>query len=227
LYSLQRLKQVRLEALLEIFDALPLDPYLGEEYRYRCFSRFRLAGGELVQLPPEPFIQRSEHNPLLGGVSREYAELDADLTPAEDFRSILRDFLGQCESLPDETELGVHQIRVVSERGRVGRPTPEGIHADGFDYVGIFCVGRCDVSGGETYLYESKDGPPVYRTLLEPGDLLVFNDRGLYHYTSPILAPDTRRGTRDVFILTAWTSPKLTPARVRPTRRQLNRHHRR
>jgi len=207
LYSLQKLEQVRLEALHEFFDALPLDPYLAEQYRYRCFSRFRLAGGELARLPHEPFIQRREHNPLLGEVSREYVELDAGLTSAEDFRRILGDFLGRCESLPDGTEVGVHQIRVVSERALVGHPTPEGVHADGFDYVGIFCVGRRDVSGGETYLYESRDGPPVYRTLLEPGDLLVFDDRGLYHYTSPILAPDLRRGTRDVFILTARTSP--------------------
>jgi hypothetical protein len=207
LYSLQRLEQVKLDALHEFFDALPPDPYLAEEYRYRRFSRFRLAGGELVRLPHEPFMQKREHNPLLGEVSREYVELDAGLTSAEDFRRIVRDFVGQCEALPDGTEVGVHQIRVVSERALAGLPTPEGIHADGFDYVGIFCVDRSGVSGGETYLYEEKDGPPVYRTLLEPGDLLVFNDRGLYHYTSPILTPDARRGRRDVFILTAWMSP--------------------
>lgn len=206
MYSLQKLSQVRLGALHGFFDTLPLDPYLEEKYRFRRFSRLRLVCGELVPLPHTPFVQRREHNSLLGEVIREYAELDDYLTAVADFREIIRDFLEQCAPLPDGSEVGIHQIRVISERDLVGRPAPEGVHVDGFDYVGIFCVARHNISGGETCLYEAKEGEPVYRALLEPGDLLVFDDRSLYHYTTPIFASAPQQGRRDVFILTAWVN---------------------
>lgn len=207
MYTLRQLSRVRLEALHRFFDALPLDPYLEEKYRYRRFSRLRLVRGELVRLPHVPFVQRREHNPLLGEVVREYAELDDDLTSAEDFRRIVRGFLDQCAPLADGAEVGIHQIRIISERDLVGRPAPEGVHLDGFDYTGIFCVARRGIHGGETYLYESKEGEPIYRALLEPGDLLVFNDRSLYHYTTPVFTSEPRQGRRDVFILTAEMRP--------------------
>lgn len=158
--------------------------------------------GDLVQLPHQSFVQKSEYNVLLGDVERDYLELDSDLTATESFKNIVRRFLDGCRFLPDGSEIGVHQIRIISERDHVGRPSPEGVHIDGFDFVGIFCVERRDIKGGETYLYESKDGEPVYRTMLEPGDLLVFDDRQMYHYTAPIFT-DSLQGWRDVFILTA------------------------
>jgi hypothetical protein len=43
--------------------------------------------------------------------------------------------------------------------------------------------------------------------MIEPGTLLVFDDRRLYHYTSPIFTSDSRQGRRDVFILTAGARP--------------------
>jgi hypothetical protein len=201
-YNLQRVARVELESLNKFFDTLPLDPYLKQKYRYRRFSRFRIVRDDLVHLPHQPFVQTSEYNVLLGGVVREYLELDADLTSTESFKRIVRHFVDDCRSLPDGSEVGVHQIRIISQRDLVGRPSPEGVHIDGFDFVGIFCVDRRDINGGETYLYESKDGEPVYRTMLEPGDMLVFDDRQMYHYTAPIFT-DSEQGWRDVFILTA------------------------
>ncbi len=45
------------------------------------------------------------------------------------------------------TEMGIHQIRVVASKDEQGEPAPEGIHKDGFDYVGIFCINRDGISG--------------------------------------------------------------------------------
>lgn len=203
MYSLQKLEHVNLDVLQLFFDELPLDPYLEDRYRYRRFSSFQVSSEHLVQLPHQYFLQKKEYNRLLGDIRREYLELDDRLTAAEDFRKLTHDFLSAYRSLPEGTEMGIHQIRIVSSDTMPGYPAPEGIHVDGFDLVGIFCVDRCDITGGETYLYESRDGEPVYCTTLEPGDLLVFDDRKLLHYTSPIQTSSTACGKRDVFIFTA------------------------
>ncbi len=203
MYSLQKLEHVNLDALRLFFDELPLDPYVGDKYRYRRFSSFQVSSEQLVQLPQQYFLQKKEYNKLLGDIRREYLPLDDKLTTAEDFRKLIHDFLSAYKNLPERTEMGIHQIRVVSSDMRPGYPAPEGIHIDGFDLVGIFCVDRSEITGGETYLYESRDGEPIYCTTLEPGDLLVFNDRKLLHYTSPIQTSSTACGKRDVFIFTA------------------------
>lgn len=203
MYSLQKLEHINLEVLQRFFDELPLDPYLEEKYRYRRFSRFQVSSEQLVQLPHQYFLQHKEYNTLLGDIRREYFELDDRLAVAEDFRILTQEFLSAYRSLPEGTEMGIHQIRIVSSDTMPGYPAPEGIHVDGFDLVGIFCVDRSDITGGETYLYESRDDEPVYCTTLEPGDLLVFDDRKLLHYTSPIKTFSTACGKRDVFIFTA------------------------
>jgi hypothetical protein len=191
-----------LDVLRGFFDNLPLDPYLAEPYRSRRFSQFRVAPERLELLGHRFFVQAKEYNRLLGDVRRYYAELDEELTAVEDFRRIVFDFVETCHIPTREADVDVHQIKVISAV-RPGCPAPEGVHRDGFDYIGICCVSRDNIDGGETTLYEPGGSEPIYRKTLEPGELLVVNDRRLLHYTSPIEAADARGGARSVFILTA------------------------
>ena len=61
---------------------------------------------------------------------------------------------------------------------------------DGFQLVGIFCVARQGIAGGETSLMRSAmvDGTaPLWGPrVLPPGAAVVCNDRAVFHYTSPI-----------------------------------------
>ena len=37
----------------------------------------------------------------------------------------------------DEFTIGVHQIRIIANDDDMGKPAPEGIHRDGFDFVAV------------------------------------------------------------------------------------------
>ena len=97
----------------------------------------------------------------------------------------------------------MHQIRTTCSATNFGNPAPEGIHRDGTDLIAIFSIGRNNVQGGETHLYRSKKESPVFNKTLNPGELLLLNDREFFHYTTPVKPlNDETDGTRDVFVLT-------------------------
>jgi hypothetical protein len=81
-----------------------------------------------------------------------------------------------------------------------------GIHRDGRRVLGIFCVNRRGIGGGVTELHRTRDGAgePLVRTVLEPGQALVCNDRlgGVFHYTNKVWAAQPPEpGVRDVLVL--------------------------
>lgn len=202
-----RLELRSLDSLRGFFDNLPPDPYLAEPYRSRRFSQFRVVSERLERLNHGCFVQAKEYNHLLGDIKRYYTELDEELAAVEDFSRIVFDFVRACDIPPREADVEVHQIKVVSAEQRPGCPAPEGVHRDGFDYIGICCVSRDNIVGGETTLFEPGGAEPIYRKTLEPGELLAIDDRRLLHYTSPIEADDERGGARSVFVLTASVAP--------------------
>ncbi len=208
-YALETLNSVNLDQIEPFFGDLPADPYLEGNYRFRRLSRFQLSDGSLVKLPHDYLFQSKEYNPLLGDVVREYSELDDALIKLEDFQKLVLEFFDFCNVCSATKEVGVHQIRTVASEVEIGQPAPEGIHRDGVDLVGIFCVSRQKIEGGETYLYKSKDGDPIFTKILNHGELLVFNDHQFFHFTSAIKAISPQeKGIRDVFVLTC---PGLLP----------------
>lgn len=208
-YALETLNSVNLDKIEYFFGDLPVDPYLESNYRFRRLSRFKLSGNRLIKLPHSPLFQSKEYNPLLGDIIREFSELDNGLIELEDFQKVIWEFFEFCKLCSASDEVGVHQIRTVTSVVEVGQPAPEGIHRDGVDLVGIFCVNREKIEGGETHLYKSKDSDPIFTKILNPGELLVFNDHQFFHFTSIVKAISPQdKGIRDVFVLTC---PGLLP----------------
>ena len=82
------------------------------------------------------------------------------------------------------------QRRLYDFGDRVAELSPEGPHQDGFDAVGIFSINRSNVCGGELLVFDDKDSHPFWTILLKPGDVVVFNDREVWH--------DGNRITKDV-----------------------------
>ncbi len=202
-YALERLNSVNLDKIESFFGDLPADPYLEGDYRFRRLSRFQLFEDRVVKLPHSPLFQSKEYNPLLGDVVREFSELDDGLCELEDFQKVVLEFFDFCKVCSTSNEVGIHQIRTVASAGEIGQPAPEGIHRDGVDLVGIFCVNRERIEGGETYLYKSKHSDPIFTKILNPGELLVFNDHQFFHFTSIVNAISSEeKGIRDVFVLT-------------------------
>lgn len=185
------------------FDDLPGDGYLPG--RYRRYSNFKLVNGLLQPLGRKPFVQSKDVNRLVGGILRDFPPLDQSIVANSEFQALVRAFTLSCSPADTPaTEVGVHQIRVEAQPGSPGRPAPEGAHQDGFDFVGIFCVGREGITGGETHLFVSENArDPCFTYTVNAGEMLSFNDRSLFHYTTEIVADQSGWGRRDVFIFTA------------------------
>jgi hypothetical protein len=102
-----------------------------------------------------------------------------------------------------------HQFRIDTTDG-IGRPTPEGAHRDGVDWVAVFMVNRQGIKGGETRVFEA-DGPLGERfTLSEPWSLLLLNDARMIHESTPI-QPLADSGYRDTLVVTLRENYFQTP----------------
>ena len=207
-YALETINSVDLKQITNFFDNLICDQYLEDNYRFRRLSRFKIVNDKVVQLPHNYLFQSSDYNPILGDVIREYPEIEEQLIQQKDFEKIILEFYEFCKLCSQSNEIAVHQIRTITSRSNIGEPAPEGVHQDGVDLVGIFCVNRDNIAGGITKLSQSKDGSPVLEKILNPGEFLVFTDRQFWHFTSPITAKSAGTGVRDVFVLTC---PGLLP----------------
>src|SRR3954447_15061812 len=152
------------------WDALPHDPYTsssGSGTRRRRYGRCAVLAEGIKVLPPAPFVQSDEVNPIFGGIERRFADLDPAFGSSPVLGSLIRMLCRCIPPLPDPMaylNLGIHQIRVQASADAVGLPTPEGIHQDGHRYVAQVFILRNGVDGGRSTFYE--DGVAVYQTYL-------------------------------------------------------------
>ncbi len=202
-YKLQMLSGFNASAFEPFFSNLPVDPYIQGQFRRRRFSRFNGAPENLHRLEHKYFVQSAKVNQLAGGIKRDFPELEDSLVEVEEFQTLVAAFIDFSKIDPMVTEMGIHQIRIVASKSEQGEPAPEGIHQDGFDFVGIFCIKRDGISGGETHLYRAKDQPPIFDKVLVPGEFVMVNDRELFHYASAVAPTGDTQGVRDVFVFTA------------------------
>jgi hypothetical protein len=205
LFTLRKVNSINTAGFQQFFEDLPIDPYVKGEYRSRRLSRFRVSGDKLVKLPHGYLLQSKDYNPLLGGIKREFAELDNALIELEIFNNLIFAFYDSCKLHP-EAEIDVHQIRTTCSPNNLGNPAPEGIHRDGSDFIGIFSAGRDNIQGGETHLYSAKKEKPVFNKVLQPGEIILVNEHQFLHFTTPIKPEIPGFGSRDVFVI---NSPSL------------------
>ncbi len=202
-YKVQLLSSFSEMVFEPFFSRLPRDPYIKGNFRRRRFSRFRGEPENLTRLDHKVFEQSARVNKLAGGVKRDFEELEAGLIEMTEFKLLVAKFVDFSKIDPVTTEVGVHQIRVVASPEEQGEPAPEGIHQDGFDFVGIFCIKRRNLYGAETHLYSDPEKPPIFAKELQPGEFVLVNDRRLFHYTSALYPQTSGEGVRDVFVMTA------------------------
>ena len=94
-----------------------------------------------------------------------------------------------------------HQFRIDTRDG-IGRPTPEGAHRDGVDFVAVLIVDRSGIRGGETRVFDAN-GPDGQRfTLAQPWSLLLLDDARVIHESTPIQPDGEGGGHRDTLVLT-------------------------
>jgi len=195
---------VELDTLRPSWDALPLDAHLrdGGRYRRRRHASFIVDGGDVRLMPQRAHWQPIEYNALHGGLERWFEPIEADVITRPPWRSVLLAFAALASRLKGEQPWYVeaHQFRIDTTDG-IGRPTPEGAHRDGVDFVAVILVGREGIKGGETRVF-AADGPEGQRfTMLEPWTTLVLDDARVIHESTPI-QPLESYGHRDTLVLT-------------------------
>ena len=193
-----------LQALAPSWDALVADRYLkdGGRYRQRRHACFVVEAGAVVQAPHRAHWQPLEYNALHGGMHRWFEPIAPDVAAAPAFEALLLGFAHCFDALRPVPRWYVeaHQFRI-DTAGGLGRPTPEGAHRDGVDFVAVFLVARSGIKGGETRVF-AADGPDGQRfTLGAPWSVLLLDDARVIHESTPI-QPLAEHGHRDTLVLT-------------------------
>ncbi len=202
--ELIRCSLAELEALQPGWNDLPLDHYLkdGGHYRRRRHSCFVVDGLDIKQVPHRAHWQSLDYNALHGGMKRLFEPITPATVDAPVWPRLLQAVGQVCATVKGRQPWYVeaHPFRIDTAHG-IGRPTPEGAHRDGVDFVAIFLVARVDIKGGESRIFEAG-GPNGKRfTLTEPWTLLLLDDTRVIHESTPIL-PTAEGGYRDTLVLT-------------------------
>ena len=195
-----------LDALHADWDALPPDEYLkdGGRYRARRHACFIADGAQLRQVPHRAHWQPVEYNALHGGMQRWFAPMQASTLADPMWQSLLRGLARLASGLrgPQRWYIEAHQFRI-DTTGGIGRPTPEGAHRDGVDLVAVALVGRHNVKGGETRVFEAGGRRGERFTMSAPWTLLLLDDARVIHESTPIQpVAENEPGWRDTLVVT-------------------------
>ncbi len=197
------------------WERLPPDAWLrdGGRYRRRRHGSFvhEPATGRLVQAAHRAHWQPVDYNALHGGIERMFEPLEPALCADQAWSRLLCALGELFESIAPAGRWFVeaHQFRIDTTDG-VGRPTPEGAHRDGVDFVAVVLVDRHQVRGGETRVFEA-DGPRGIRFVMdEPWSAVLLDDQRVIHEATPI-QPDGPDAHRDTLVLTYRRGGFLAP----------------
>jgi hypothetical protein len=202
------------DAFAASWNALELDTYMadGGRYRRRRHAVFAApAAGTIVREPDQPHYQTLDYNPLHGGIERWFAPLTREVAEGASLTTILafcRSLFGSLAPSVAAWRVEVHQFRIEARTGESARPTPEGLHRDGVDYVLVLLVDRRNIASGTTSIH-GLDGRPLGEfTLTRPFDAALVDDARVCHGVTPVEPLDSSLPAyRDVLVVTFKRTP--------------------
>jgi len=198
---LDRLDEELIKETQSSFNDLPHTGHADGEFRLRRYSVIDFCG---VPVGESTFTQSSDYNKYQGDVLREFEAIEDSVVNSKCFKKMLGLFRYAGEITMEDIE--VHQMRVtVPKSMSVAELSPEGPHQDGYDAVGIFSINRRNLYGGELLVFDDKDAHPFWTMVLKPGEVVVFNDREVWHDGNSITrdVEGIDENYMDVFVLTA------------------------
>jgi hypothetical protein len=194
--------------LAKSWDRLPPDTHLrdGGHYRHRrhaCYVQ-TLASNTLQATPHRAHWQPTDYNALHGGFERWFEPVEPTVSQAALWTGLLLALgrlFAHVKPAP-QWSIEAHQFRI-DTAGGVGRPTPEGAHRDGVDFVVVMLVGRQGVKGGETRVFDAHGPYGLRFVMTEPLTALLLDDTRVIHETTPIQpSGEPSGGYRDTLVLT-------------------------
>lgn len=196
--------QPELDALRPSWSDLPPDEHMrdGGRYRRRRHSCFVVEGDAVERVPHRAHWQPLEYNALHGGLERWFEPIADEAIAQPVWARLLSGLSTHCSALKGVQPWFVeaHQFRIDTTDG-IGRPTPEGAHRDGVDFVAVLLIGREGIKGGETRVFEAEGPAGLRFTMTEPWTTLLLDDARVIHESTPI-QPVAPGGHRDTLVLT-------------------------
>lgn len=196
--------RINMPYLRREFPSLQRDPYVDSGFRYKHIARFKYDRERgFRKLPQTPLYQSANYNPTHGDIYREYPEI-VPKTPIVLLQT-LQAFTKVADVPSGETILIQYQ-RITCDPDKTGLPAVEGWHQDDVTKVGVICVDRHNIKGGETHIKSSNANYSAADSVLSfellPGYMVLFEDDKVMHYVTPISSADgTNPGYRDVVLL--------------------------
>jgi hypothetical protein len=196
-------------AFADSWNHLELDTYMADGGRYRRRRHAIYAADELNPIQRQahqPHIQTLDYNPMNGGIERWFEPIEPQIGDGPSLLTIL----GFCRSLfdslvaaPHRWRIEVHQFRIEARPNEQGRPTPEGLHRDGVDYVLVLLIDRRNIARGITTIH-GLDGRALGQfTLTDPFDAALVDDARVAHGVTPVAPIDPLQPAyRDVLVVT-------------------------
>ena len=188
------------EELQSSFSRLPETEHADGKFRLRRYSVIDYSGIDLGRCE---FIQSSDYNKYQGDIVRKFESIERSVLDSHAFEMIHKVY--RAASGISFEDIEVHQMRVKVPTGQQeAQLSPEGPHQDGYDYVGMFSINRCNIKGGDVIAYADSSFRPMVTHVLEPGQFVILNDTEMWHNGSPVEREDGRveENYMDVFILT-------------------------
>ncbi len=195
------------DAFAGSWDDLGLDTYMadGGRYRKRRHAAFRAGPDGIGRKPHQPHYQSRDYNALNGGIARWFEPVAESTAETASFRAILDvcNHLFSALTPAPSWHVEAHQFRIEARPGEAGRPTPEGMHQDGVDWVLVLMVSRQNVAEGETSIHGLDRSLLGSFTLRAPLDSALVDDHRVLHGVTPVRPLDPERPAyRDVLVVT-------------------------
>lgn len=191
------------------WNTLEQDQYMadGGKYRKRRHATYATyhAGERPQQMPHQPHYQTLDYNPLNGGVARYFAPILDDLQRSITLAALLEfgNRLFSRIAAHHRWHIELHQFRIEARDGKLAKPTPEGVHRDGVDFVIVVMIRRSNIDSGATTIYDLENRLVGEFTLRDSFDMVLVNDRRVYHGVTPITQLDgDKEAYRDVLVIT-------------------------
>jgi hypothetical protein len=191
------------------WNDLKTDTYMADGGRYRRRRHAVYAAdrdGNLKRGAHQAHYQGLDYNRLNGGVARWFEPILPEIGDGPSMRTILdycRTLFGQMAPTTAAWHIETHQFRIEARLGEEGRPTPEGMHRDGVDYVLVLMIDRHNIASGTTTIHDLDKRMLGSFTLAAPLDAALVDDARCFHGVTPVEPQDpSHPAYRDVLVVT-------------------------
>lgn len=195
----------------ESWNHLEIDTYMadGGRFRRRRYARFKTDSLGITREAHGPHFQSLEYNRLNGDVDRWFEPVtDAIASHPVTTRLLKLCFDIFAASTPSTSaapvfKVEMHQFRIEPTQREAGKPTPEGMHRDGVDWVFVGLIARTGIAGGVTGIGDNEGRSLGAFTLAEPLDAVFLDDRRVRHGVTQVQVLESGQPAfRDVLVLT-------------------------